>query len=53
MNEIIDQIMAIIAPALITTIGILVSWGLHEVRKFVKSKMNNEFEIVLVWKLLL
>ncbi|MBY9000881.1 MAG: hypothetical protein KGD64_08215 [Candidatus Heimdallarchaeota archaeon] len=42
MNQIIDQIMAIIAPALITTIGILVSWGLHEVRKFVKSKMDND-----------
>ena len=41
MNEIVSNIMEIITPALITTIGILVSWGLNELRKFVKSKTDS------------
>jgi nucleoid-associated protein YejK len=41
MNETVSQIMGIVTPALITTLGILVSWGLNELRKFVKSKTDS------------
>jgi hypothetical protein len=42
MQETISQIMAIVGPTLVTAIGIFVTWGLNELRKFVKSKTNNE-----------
>jgi len=42
MEDLISQIMAIVGPTLITAIGIIVTWGLNELRKFVKSKTNNE-----------
>ena len=42
MEELISQIMAIVGPTLITAIGIFVTWGLNELRKFVKNKTNNE-----------
>jgi len=38
----INQIMAIVGPTLITAMGIIVTWGLNELRKFVKSKTTNE-----------
>jgi hypothetical protein len=42
MEDIISQIMAIVGPALITAIGIIVTWGLNELRRWVKSKTDSE-----------
>lgn len=37
-----EEIMAIIIPAATTAITILVGWGIHELRKYVKKKTGNE-----------
>lgn len=42
MEAIIAQIMAIVGPALITAIGIIVTWGLNELRRWVKEHTNNK-----------
>jgi len=41
MENVINEITSIIAPALITAIGILITWGLNELRRFVKNKTDN------------
>ena len=42
MEVIIAQIMAIVGPTLITAFGILATWALNELRKWVKSKTDSE-----------
>jgi hypothetical protein len=42
MEAIIAQIMAIVGPALITAIGIIVTWGLNELRRWAKEHTNNQ-----------
>lgn len=42
MEAIIAQIMAIVGPALVTAIGIIVTWGLNELRRWVKEHTNNK-----------
>jgi hypothetical protein len=42
MEAIIAEIMAIIGPAIVTAIGIIVTWGLNELRRWIKSKTNSE-----------
>ena len=42
MDDIISQIMAIVGPSLITAIGIIATWGLNELRKWVKTKTDSE-----------
>jgi hypothetical protein len=41
MEELTTQLMAIIVPAIVTVVGIFVTWGLAEVRKLIKTKTDN------------
>lgn len=42
MEKLSAEIMAILVPAITTVIGILVTWGLAELRKYIKTKTDNE-----------
>jgi len=42
MDNIINQIMSIVIPSLITAIGILLTWGLNELRRFVKNRTDSD-----------
>lgn len=42
MEEFVREVMEIVAPALTTVVGLLVAWGLAELRKFLKTKTDNE-----------
>lgn len=41
MEDLTAQLMAIIVPAIVTIVGILVTWGLAELRKLIKTKTDN------------
>jgi hypothetical protein len=42
VETILAQIMTIVLPVLVTSIGVLITWGLNEGRKWVKTKSDNE-----------
>lgn len=42
VETIIAQLMTIIMPVLVTTIGVIITWGLNELRKWIKTKSDNE-----------
>ena len=42
MEAIIAQIMAIIGPALVTAVGLLVTFGMNELRKWLKNKTDSQ-----------
>ena len=37
----IDQIMAIVIPAVVAIAGMIASWGVYEARRFVSAKIKN------------
>lgn len=41
MEELTAQLMTIFVPAITTIAGILVTWGLAELRKLIKTKTDN------------
>ena len=41
MEDLYSQLVAIFVPAITTIVGILVAWGLAELRKLIKTKTDN------------
>ena len=41
MEDLFSQLLAIFVPAITTIVGILVAWGLAELRKLIKTKTDN------------
>jgi nucleoid-associated protein YejK len=42
MDEILKQLMSIIAPTVVTAVGVVLTWGLNELRRFVRGRTDNE-----------
>jgi hypothetical protein len=42
LETIIAQIMAVVGPAIITAIGVIITWGLNELRKWLKGKTDSD-----------
>lgn len=42
MNEFTNQIMAIVAPIIVTAVGIVATWLLNELRKWAKTKTDSQ-----------
>lgn len=42
IDEILKQVMILIVPTLVTAIGIVLTWGLNELRRFVRGRTDNE-----------
>ncbi len=45
MDQLYSELMQIIVPAVTTVVGLLVAWGLAELRKYIKTKTTNEASI--------
>lgn len=45
MDELASQLTAIFVPAITTVVGIMVAWGLAELRKYIAAKSKNEAAI--------
>jgi len=42
MDGITEQLMAVIVPALVSVIGLLMSWGLAELTRFIRTKTKSQ-----------
>jgi nucleoid-associated protein YejK len=42
VDEILKQFMMLIVPTLVTAVGIVLTWGLNELRRFVRGRTDNE-----------
>jgi len=42
VDEILKQLMALVAPAVVTAVGIIITWALNELRRYVRLKTDNE-----------